>query len=89
MKTWPYEVTSLQWSEIEAAVKDDKWQQFRLSLKGRTTWVKLDMLGDYVEAHKVGGHLTRVQQVRVDNYINALLRGGQLVRQGNEILVQR
>ena len=47
------------------------------------------MLHDYVKAYEVGGHLPRVQQVRIDNYINALLRGGQLIRHGNEIHVQR
>ena len=92
MEQWPYEVTALQFEEIMEAVKDDCWQEFRLSLKGLSTTEKLKRLEGYllkVELASKDGNTPRVEQVRIDNYINALLRGGQLVRQGNEIYVQR
>ena len=91
MNTWPYTVTSLQWSEIEEAVKDFRWQEFRKTLKGISTVAKLGRLDLYViSARRAnGGEMPRVEQVRIDNYINALLRGGQLIRRGNEIHIQR
>ena len=52
------------------------WQEFRVSLKGQSTHVKLYRLAKrYRVAQKLG-----IWQdiVRVDNYIGALKRGGQL-----------
>lgn len=73
---------------IALAVKDEGWQQFRLSLKGQPTVCKLSMLRTY---YRVGWHLQGPIEgqcrdglpdcdicVRVDNYIKALCRGGQL-----------
>lgn len=84
MTIWPYEVISLTQSEILSAVRDDKWQAFRLSLKGLSTKDKLKKLDTYYRKHT-----DRVNQVRVSNYINALLRGGQLIKRGRFVEVQR
>lgn len=65
------------------AVHDDAWQAFRVSMKGELTWVKLQMLQDYWDSH-VGPEYERVPGdncvycIRVDNYLKALCRGGQL-----------
>lgn len=83
MKKWPYVVKPLSTEEIRLAITDDSWQRFRLSLKGLTTEDKLDRLNAYRQNLLNNGYLiaqrrTREVEVRVDNYINALKRGGQL-----------
>lgn len=91
MHTWYREVPSLSQSEILAAVKNDAWQRFRQTLKGLSTEDKLDALEGYCQRREEkGGRLQRSDIVRVANYINALLRGGQL-RHGNNgtIVVHR
>lgn len=91
MKFWHRTVTSLTQDEIRQAVNDDAWQHFRLSLKGISTEDKLIALDTYLRMRerRVSG-VTREEQVRVDNYINALLRGGQLKRMSTgSIRVQR
>jgi hypothetical protein len=77
--------------EIKEYVNDNPWQGFRRSLKGLSTEVKLDELQNYLESRTTeDGFLGRDVEVRVDNYINALLRGGQLVHLTNgQIKVQR
>lgn len=89
MRTWPYIVHCTPTSEIAEAIANDTWQKFRLSLKGISTEDKLNRLYDYVTSRKERDEYARVEQIRIDNYINALLRGGQLIRVGGEIRVQR
>jgi hypothetical protein len=65
------------------AVHDAEWQKFRLSLKGIPTKEKLHRLLDYdnetqalkdtIEVFKY-----RHRLIRVDNYLKALARGGQI-----------
>ena len=88
MKTWPYPVSGMTQAEILLAVRDDNWQAFRRSLKGITTEEKLKRLLWYRRNASDPGN-TKAIYIRVDNYINALLRGGQLVREGDAIVVQR
>jgi hypothetical protein len=59
--------------EIMEAVKDSDWQEFRISLKGLPTKRKLERLAVWKEDHK-----GRKAEVQVENYINALKRGGQI-----------
>ena len=57
------------------------WQQFRVSMKGMSTFEKLVMLHNYGKAHFVNNEdwaLRKVEKCRIDNYIGALRRGGQL-----------
>lgn len=70
-------------------IGDVKWQGFRESLKGVSTEKKLDLLEAWLKRHKdtvgdsyEGGSMAQTQ---VDNYINALKRGGQLDRNGNVV----
>ena len=82
---WLRKVDSWSMEEILDAVDDADWQAFRLSLKGKATTRKLEMLDDYMErasARLAAGEIDkdeyRKECIRVDNYINALKRGGQL-----------
>ncbi len=76
MQRWDKPILAIEQSEILEAVKDPTWQRFRISLKGLPTEVKLDRLSDWPIRD-------RKDQVRVDNYLNALKRGGQLDIGGN------
>lgn len=90
MINWHREVPPLTQSEIHEAVENGRWQQFRRELKGMSTSSKLDCLDRYLTNRERLGTIERVHYVRVANYINALLRGGQLVRmKGGRITVQR
>jgi hypothetical protein len=72
--------------KVKKAVADPHWQQFRKSLKGLSTYDKLQRLGYYycdnLDLDKHAGiepcGLECDVCVRVDNYIKALCRGGQL-----------
>lgn len=59
--------------EIQEAIKDIKWQEFRVSLKGVSTEKKLESLNKYLNNNR-----THNKEVQVENYINALKRGGQI-----------
>lgn len=61
---------------IAQAVDDEGWQEFRLSLKGISTQDKLQKLVGYYNAGKLLTDDT--VYIRVDNYLKALARGGQI-----------
>lgn len=68
---------------IHKAVSNQEWQIFRISLKGKTTERKLQLLKEYFEEKVSGDCLDGTDSyddvcIRVDNYIKALCRGGQL-----------
>jgi len=66
-------------NRVLAAVADDDWQAFRISLKGLSTEDKLVKLRAYVaERSRFTGELPLLDKIRVTNYIYALKRGGQL-----------
>lgn len=62
------------------AVHDDDWQAFRISMKGKTTQEKLDMLkGYWWDQHRsIKPRESCHYCIQVDNYLKALCRGGQL-----------
>ena len=71
--------------KVRDAVNDADWQKFRLSMKGKSTEEKLDMLEQYYDekATALGDCNIRNEEwdnvkIRIDNYIKALCRGGQL-----------
>lgn len=78
MNRWPHAVRSTNALEIRTFCPDPEWQRVRLSLKGQTTERKLLTLDAWRTLKLVGGELPRDRQVQIDNYINALKRGGQL-----------
>jgi hypothetical protein len=78
---------------IAEAVDNEDWQKYRLAMKGKSTKLKLVMLARYYDEgaqHWLNGkcdeHCTLYvddeefenYKIRVDNYIKALCRGGQL-----------
>lgn len=91
MKIWYREVQSWSREFIQKSINNDAWQRFRLSLKGLSTEDKLDNLEGYCQRReKDGNRMSMEDRCRVDNYINALLRGGQLKRgKANIVSVQR
>jgi hypothetical protein len=79
MNQWPYVVKPVKKEEIGPyCVDDPEWQQFRLSLKGMSTEQKLDALDARRYTMGMIGTFNRKAEVQIDNYINALRRGGQL-----------
>jgi hypothetical protein len=77
--------------DIHEAVNDPEWQQFRLSLKGLSTKDKLNKLGEYLDdVGSVGEDFESAKPyIRVQNYINALSRGGQIEPVDLELPVRR
>jgi len=76
--------TSTNRDRIAQAINDEEWQEFRKSLKGQSTHQKVALLECYwIDKHKDGvvkdTHDDCAVCIRVDNYIKALCRGGQLV----------
>jgi len=71
---------------VKKAVADPKWQEFRKSLKGISTYDKLRLLSEYyldnINIYRHAGvepcGLECDVCLQVDNYIKALCRGGQL-----------
>ena len=70
---------------IAQAVDNEEWQKFRVSLKGTSTQTKLWKLEEYIKSNCGCAHNDMIMVdtdcdycVRVDNYIKALCRGGQL-----------
>lgn len=82
---WPHPILPYTSSEVQTfCIEDVEWQKFRRVLKGVPTFKKLEML-DMRRNTKIQDdtnaairNLGRRYQVQVDNYINALKRGGQL-----------
>ena len=63
--------TAIQW-----AVNREDWQEFRKSLKGKPTQEKLDLLRKWCEPQEWSGSGLGHRIVQVQNYLNALARGG-------------
>lgn len=89
MKQWPHVVLSYTSHEVQVyAVQNQEWQINRIRMKGLTTEQKLDFLQELrsskllkVATTNTGDpimSLHRPWQVAIDNYLNALKRGGLL-----------
>lgn len=78
---WSFKIAKYSNEEIREAVYFEKtaeeWQKFRVSLKGFNTWEKLYRL-EYRLQHFAGTSQYMLEVLRVDNYLGALVRGGQL-----------
>lgn len=76
MDYWPHQVCYYTAAEVQDyCVQDPVWQVFRMTMKGCTTNQKLDMLKQYRSCTYTN---RRRLQVQVDNYLQALRRGGLL-----------
>lgn len=83
---WEHEVKPTTVGEITThAVGNKTWQSYRLAMKGKSTSEKLAMLRTWRSRHMVNGKLPRATEVQIDNYINALKRGGELSESGRII----
>ncbi len=58
----------------------EEWQMFRVSLKAQSTWMKVHRLHLRYRWMKTltDTELQRLEKCRIDNYVGALQRGGQL-----------
>jgi hypothetical protein len=68
-------------ARVAEAVNNEAWQKFRRTMKGQTTARKLEMLGVYYDAAAslaTSDDDLEYVKIRIDNYIKALCRGGQL-----------
>lgn len=67
---------------IAEAVDDEQWQKFRRGLKGLPTRTKLDLLRDYSDMWNDDSEASDKDivnvNIRVENYLRALARGGQI-----------
>lgn len=82
----------LSMQDIYEAVNDPLWQHFRKSLKGVSTEAKIGKLKEYLK--DVGPFDSRdfdstKPYIRVQNYINALSRGGQIEPTDRSLSVRR
>lgn len=78
---WPHTLGTYTPAEVKQyCVEDAEWQKFRLSLKGLPTHVKLQKLLEWRAQHQPFSYalVPKKTQVQIDNYLNALKRGGQL-----------
>lgn len=89
MKRWPLVVEQWSQDEVQRCVYNVadaiNWQRFRVSMKRVDTHKKLHMLMAYW-VDKCYYALTKdqklIEKCRVDNYLGALVRGGQLSKDG-------
>jgi ribosomal protein L44E len=81
MRQWTDHIGGYTPQEVQTyCVQCDEWQVFRISLKGRPTEQKLEYLQKWYNS--MVDRWPRRTKVQVDNYINALKRGGQLALDG-------
>ena len=79
MDHWPHPIKTYTMAEVQEHVYTTGWQLHRENMKGRPTTTKLDMLSAWRELELKGlGYLRRRCEVQIDNYLNALKRGGLL-----------
>lgn len=81
---WIHPVSQWTHEQVRLAVYEapssDEWQQFRVSLKGQSTAMKLARLDlRYIAAQNAPNQADwELEKIRIDNYIGALRRGGFL-----------
>lgn len=79
----------LSMQEIHEAIKDPNWQRFREDLKGIQTPDKLRRLAEYLEGVGAASIKENMEKyIQVQNYLNALARGGQIKPTNNQTSVR-
>lgn len=71
------EQVKVQWAVYEHPTAEE-WQKFRVSLKGLSTKEKLYCLAWRLAQYNKAEAIYRLELIRVNNYLGALIRGGQL-----------
>jgi hypothetical protein len=79
-------IGSITQAEISNSIFNREWQETRRSMKGKRTTEKGVILYKYLCMYMVAKPRC-LAQIVVTNYINALLRGGQLKRDDNGCIV--
>lgn len=93
MKKWPHTMGTYNHELVRRfCVEDASWQKVRLSMKGISTEQKLIVLDRY-RSDMIACNddiLSHRHQVQIDNYLQALHRGG-LIKRGEDgfFVVQR
>lgn len=85
----PKQGTNATSRRIAEAVDNEGWQFFRVGLKGKSTENKLKMLAMYMETHWAWDKPDSDEYIRVDNYLKALARGGQIEAVMNSRYIER
>jgi hypothetical protein len=81
---WEYDIKHLTKEQIMYAIQCDVWQEHRLYMKGKSTQAKLILCETWLRETPPCEHCTdEIRVHQIDNYINALKRGGQLDLEGN------
>lgn len=80
--TWGYFASysheKVAWAVYHAEGAEE-WQKWRVSMKGLSTKEKLFCLAAYYVRHiNQGPRIEELRQIRINNYIGALIRGGRL-----------
>lgn len=73
---------------VYIAPDHEEWQQFRCSLKGQSTKMKLARLWTYIQTERSkAGSINQwsLAEIRVNNYLGALIRGGQMNTKGEVV----
>ena len=74
---WQFPTGSWPQPQVQHAVYEaecaEAWQRFRVGLKGLSTQAKLYRLEELLVTSR-----NPLDKIRIDNYIGALIRGGQL-----------
>lgn len=70
-----YSREKISWAVYDS-VSAEEWQKWRVALKGLSTKEKLYCLS-WILTYSEGSEL-KLMQIRVNNYLGALIRGGQL-----------
>jgi len=82
MKEWPYSVQYYSRDLLQVLTRDPNWQIFRKSLMSMPPEEKLDHLQRRLDAASVttaeGIRFDPSEKARIDNYPNAMMRGGAL-----------
>lgn len=88
---WPFSVKHTPRNLIQKyCLGSEAWQKMRLFLKGKNTSQKIMLLILWrVQLQSLYNQKYDEGVIQIDNYINALLRGGQLIRKEVGIYVQR
>ena len=79
---WEHDVQHLTHHQIATAISCPAWQVYRIRMKGTATQAKLIRCEWWLE-HGCSHCSEETRGVQVDNYINALKRGGQLGLDGS------
>jgi hypothetical protein len=77
-------ITRLSRDEVQGAVMDPEWKVLRISMRGLSTFMKMEMLQAYWRRQKISTceREVRLARVRVIHYLVVLKHDGHIDHQG-------